>query len=107
MERTYLAQYHISLALLEVSVYISQFYTLASFSVGDVHYEGIGKPFSCALIVWAAICNVIGAVRFFRMQDRLLNGKKVRVGGWDLMAEGIGVFVVCLSSAGGFVEELG
>ena len=96
MERTYLAQYHLSLALLEVSVYISQFYTLASFGIGDVHFEGIGKPFSCALIIWAAVCNITGAVRFFRMQDRVLNGKKVRSGGWDLLAEGIGVFVVCL-----------
>ena len=98
MERTYLAQYHLSLALLEVSVYISQFYTLASFGVGDVHFEGIGKPFSCALIIWAAVCNITGAVRFFRTQDRILTGRKVCAGGWDLMAEGIGVFVVCLFS---------
>ena len=54
----------------------------------------IGTTLSCVLITWAMVVNLIGAMRFFRIQDRLLKRMSVPVGGWDLKLEGLGVFAV-------------
>ena len=98
LERTFLAHFHTSVALVEVSVYISQWYTLSPISEPDSPVQpgliAIGKPLSCALVIWAIAVMVIGATRFFRMQDCMLKGSKISAGGWDLKLEGLGILVV-------------
>ena len=89
------------MALIEVSVYISQWYTLSSISTPDtpntLGLQSIGKLLSCTLIGWAMVVNIIGAVRFFRMQDCMLKRAKIRAGEWDLKLEGLGILVVCVN----------
>ena len=86
------------MALIEVSVYISQWYTLSSYSTPDtpntLGLQNIGKLLSCALISWAMVVNIIGAVRFFRIQDCMLKKTKIKTGEWDLKLEGLGILVV-------------
>ena len=61
----------------------------------EVRFRQIGKPLSCALLIWAMVTAVLGAIRFMRMQDALVNEEPVIEGGWELHIEGIGFFVVC------------
>jgi hypothetical protein len=61
----------------------------------EVRFRQIGKPLSCALLLWAMITAILGAIRFMRMQDALIHEEAVIEGGWELHAEGIGIFLVC------------
>ncbi|KAL9099752.1 MAG: hypothetical protein Q9187_009451 [Circinaria calcarea] len=98
LERTFLAHFHTSVALIEVSVFISQWYVLLEASTpgtpNNSGLRGVGTTLSCALITWAMVVNIIGALRFFRVQNRILKGRSVVVGSWDLKLEGLGVFAV-------------
>ena len=98
LERTFLGHFHTSIALIEVSVYISQWYTLSSYSTPDtpdiLGLQSIGKLLSCALISWGMVVNIIGAVRYFRMQECMLKKAKIKTGEWDLKIEGLGILIV-------------
>ena len=99
LERTFLGHLRTSLALASCSVLISQFFTLSlgatdTMAADEVRFRQIGKPLSCALLIWAMVTAVLGAIRFMRMQDALVNEEPVIEGGWELHIEGIGFFVV-------------
>jgi uncharacterized membrane protein YidH (DUF202 family) len=100
LERTFLGHLRTSLALASCSVVISQCFSLSlgasdTMAVDEVRFRRIGKPLSCALLLWAMITAILGAIRFLRMQDALVREDAVIDGGWELHAEGIGLFVVC------------
>lgn len=100
LERTFLGHLRTSLALASCSVVISQCFSLSlgasdTMAVDEVRFRRIGKPLSCALLLWAMITAILGAIRFLRMQDALVREEAVIDGGWELHAEGIGLFVVC------------
>ena len=98
LERTFLAHFHTAIALIEVSVFVSQWYVLIGASTpGAPDNPGlrrVGTTLSCALITWAMAVNIIGALRFFRIQSHLLEKRSIVAGGWDLKLEGLGVFAV-------------
>ena len=98
LERTYLAHFHTSIALIEVSIYISQWYTLSGASgfgiAPDTGLQYIGRLLSSTLIVWATVVIAIGAYRFFKMQECMLKGARIKAGGWELCLEGFGIAVV-------------
>ena len=60
----------------------------------EIRFRRIGRPLSCALLLWAMVTAVLGALRFMRMQDALVREEATIEGGWELHAEGIGLFVV-------------
>ena len=95
LERTYLAHLRTGLALAMSSVLISQYYTLSinSITPGTLGAQNIGVPLGCAFLIWGMVINIIGAVRFLRMQNSMLRDKAI-IGGWDLLLEGLGVGVV-------------
>ncbi len=58
-------------------------------------YFVLSKPLS-AIFQSAALCMVlIGATRFFRQQNAMALGK-VHAGGWEIVATGLGFFLVRL-----------
>ena len=88
-----------SLALAECSVLISQFFTLSlgsddPMAPDEVHFRQIGRPLSCALLIWAMIMTVIGAFRFLRMQESLVKEEPIIESGWELHIEGLGISIV-------------
>jgi len=99
LERTFLGHLRTSLALASCSVIISQCFTLSlgaddPMAPDEVRFRQIGKPLSCALLLWAMITAILGAIRFMRMQDALIHEEAVIEGGWELHAEGIGIFLI-------------
>lgn len=95
LERTFLGHIRTSLALAFVSVIISQSYTLSP-TLPTPDKFGIlraGKSLSSLFIMWAMVVALVGAVRTFRIQSLLLQGRTV-AGGWDLVVEGAGIAVV-------------
>ena len=78
-----------------MSVLVSQLLTLSpeSTSPAGIYKQRAGKSLSCCFVIWAAVVNMVGAVRFLKMQKALLKGK-ITVGGWDWVMEGMGVAVV-------------
>ncbi|MCJ1258281.1 hypothetical protein MMC24_006112 [Lignoscripta atroalba] len=95
LERTYLSHLRTGLALAMASVLVSQYYTLSFNSIwpGTLGAQNIGIPLGCALLVWAMLVNIIGAIRFMRIQTLMLNGKAI-AGGWDMWLEAFGTAVV-------------
>lgn len=89
LEKTYLAYFRTAMSLAMSSAMLSQFYIFST-PTSDPHpldFRDVGKPLACACLGIAVIVNVIGAARFHRAQEALLNGK-VLIGGADLMLVG-------------------
>jgi len=99
LERTFLGHMRTALALAECSVLISQFFTLSlgsddPMALEEVRFRQIGRPLSCALLIWAMIITVIGAFRFLRMQEALVREEPIIESGWELHIEGIGISII-------------
>lgn len=77
---------------------LSQFYIFSTPTTEPhpLDFRDVGKPLACACLGTAIIVNVIGAARFHRAQDALLNGKAL-VGGADLMLVGALIGMVSVS----------
>ena len=83
LERTFLGWARTSLALVSLGVLVTQLFVL-----DDVNRRK-GEVLGCVLTVAGMVVMVAGAIRYFREQERLVQGKAT-VGGW----EAIGVLVV-------------
>ncbi len=90
LEKTYLAYFRTAMSLAMSSAMLSQFYIFSP-PTTDPHpldFRDVGKPLAASCMILAIIVNVIGAARFNRAQDAVLNGKAI-TGGADLMLVGV------------------
>ncbi|MCJ1363197.1 hypothetical protein MMC16_002304 [Acarospora aff. strigata] len=99
LEKTYLAYFRTAMSLAMTSAMLSQFYIFSTPTV-DPHpldFRDVGKPLACSCLGIAVIVTIIGAARFQRAQNAMLNGKAL-IGGADLMlvAALISMLVVAL-----------
>ena len=96
LERTYLGYLRTSLALSILGVVIAQLFRLqnADNPHPKIGYFITGIPAAIACILGAILVLLVGAYRFWRLQNAVLRGK-VYAGGWEVLFTGIIVLIVC------------
>ena len=78
LERTFLAWFRTSVALVSLGVVITQLFVLRNLN------PTIGKIFG-ALLAFGGICtSLVGCARYFRLQSLLIQGKSL-TGGWYII----------------------
>ncbi|KAF3046501.1 hypothetical protein E8E12_010323 [Didymella heteroderae] len=93
LERTFLGYLRTSLILVMTGVIIAQLFRIqrALHPNPTIGFYVIGKPLSVTFIGMAIFVLLVGAIRFWRLQDALVRGKAL-AGGWE-------VFVIMALSA--------
>lgn len=97
LERTYLGYLRTSLALSMLGVVIAQLFRLQNTDNPHpkIGYFITGIPAASACILGAILVLLVGAYRFWRQQNAVLRGK-FYAGGWEVLATGIIVLIVCI-----------
>ncbi|KAF2026525.1 hypothetical protein EK21DRAFT_26013, partial [Setomelanomma holmii] len=86
LERTFLGYLRTSLVLVMTGVSISQLFRLQRTSHPDPHFGFyvIGLPLSVTFIGMAILVLLVGAFRFWKLQNALVRGKAC-AGGWEVL----------------------
>ncbi|UPX11689.1 uncharacterized protein EKO05_0002281 [Ascochyta rabiei] len=87
LERTFLGYLRTSLILVMIGVMIAQLFRIQRAENPDpkIGFYVIGEPLSVAFIGMAIFVLLVGAMRFWRLQDALVRGKAL-AGGWEVFA---------------------
>ncbi|KAF9699464.1 hypothetical protein EKO04_002257 [Ascochyta lentis] len=85
LERTFLGYLRTSLILVMTGVIIAQLFRIqrAENPNPKIGFYVIGEPLSVAFIGMAIFVLLVGAMRFWRLQDALVRGKAI-AGGWEV-----------------------
>lgn len=85
LERTFLGYLRTSLLLVVTGVVIAQLFRLQHSPHPHPHFGfyKIGKPLSAAFICMGIVVVLIGAIRFWRLQNALVRGKAIAAG-WEV-----------------------
>ncbi|KAF1360591.1 hypothetical protein EJ07DRAFT_45487, partial [Lizonia empirigonia] len=85
LERTFLGYLRTSLILVMTGVIIAQLFRIQRSANPDpkIGFYVIGQPLSAAFISMAIFVLLVGAIRFWRLQDALVRGKAL-AGGWEV-----------------------
>jgi uncharacterized membrane protein YidH (DUF202 family) len=87
LERTFLGYLRTSLILVITGVIIAQLFRIQHTISPDpqMGFYAIGEPLSAVFIGMAIFVLLVGAIRFWRLQNALVWGKAL-VGGWEVFA---------------------
>lgn len=86
LERTFLGYLRTSLILVMTGVIIAQLYRIQHSISPDpeIGFYIFGEPLSVAFIGMAIFVLLVGAIRFWRLQNALVRGKAL-AGGWEIL----------------------
>ncbi|EUC32366.1 hypothetical protein COCCADRAFT_37672 [Bipolaris zeicola 26-R-13] len=85
LERTFLGYLRTSLLLVVTGVIIAQLFRLQHSPHPQPHFGfyKIGKPLSATFICMGIVVVLVGAIRFWRLQNALMRGKAIAAG-WEV-----------------------
>ncbi|OAL07491.1 hypothetical protein IQ06DRAFT_300093 [Phaeosphaeriaceae sp. SRC1lsM3a] len=101
LERTFLGYLRTSLILVMTGVLTAQLFRLQHAANPNVHFGFyvVGRPLSIMFIGMAIVVVLVGAYRFWKLQNALIRGKAY-TGGWEvLLIMGLSVLLVMVTFA--------